>query len=129
MGIARLIKVFPVSLMSVLVRCATANMFTHLRSMSVLIIGKIVVDRAMNVVFLLSFIVIIITAVVVRVSFVQLVAVCNADALTLLVSASYVALDRGGGFDAVFCQPLSVKLEKNSGVTHHRICRFHCTAP
>ncbi|KAK5289459.1 hypothetical protein LTR99_011239 [Exophiala xenobiotica] len=56
--------------------------------------GKIVVGRVVNVVIFLGMIVIMITAAVVKGFFVQLVAVRNAGALILLVSASHGALDR-----------------------------------
>merc|ERR1712230_343391 len=64
--------------------------------------GKIVVGRVVNVVIFWGMIVNMITAVVVRGFFVQLVAVRNAGALILLVGASHVALDRCGSFNAVF---------------------------
>ena len=125
MGIARFVKVFSVFAMSVLVRCANVNMSTRLRPpmimMSVFMMGKIVVGRVM--------IVIMITAVVVRGFFVQLVAVRNAGALILLISASHGALDRCGSFDAVFCKPLSAKLQKElrDHSPSHLSSSLHCS--
>lgn len=133
MGIARFVKVFSVFAMSVLVRCANVDMSTRLRPpmimMSVFKMSKIVVGRVMNVVVFLGMVVIMLTAVVVRGFFVRLVAVRNAGAFILLVSASHGALDRCGSFDAVFCKPLSVKLQKKlqDHSPSHLSSSLHCS--